>query len=82
MELTILQWIGASTGIIGALLLALNCKHSAWAWVLWIVSGIAWIGFSLISNTYGLLIQHLVFTAINGIGVYNWLIKIPPSPTN
>lgn len=69
------ELIGAGTGIAGAVLLALKCRYSAWAWPLWIVSGVAWIIYAHATNTYGLLAQQVVFTAINLIGTWRWLIQ-------
>lgn len=75
MESFLLQALGASTGVIGALLMAFKSPHKAWAWPLWVISGIAWILFSLTTQAYGLLIQQIVFTLINVFGVWNWLIR-------
>ena len=69
------ELIGAGTGIAGALLLASKCRYSAWAWPLWIISGIAWIVYANATETYGLLIQQAVFTAINLIGTWRWVIQ-------
>ncbi len=69
------ELIGASTGIAGAMLLAIKCRLSAWAWPLWIVSGIAWIVYAQATGTYGLLAQQVVFTAINVMGTWRWLVQ-------
>lgn len=69
------ELIGASTGIAGAILLAIKCRFSAWAWPLWIVSGVAWIVYAQATSTYGLLAQQVVFTTINLIGTWRWLIQ-------
>lgn len=62
------ELIGASTGIAGAILLAIKCRFSAWTWPLWIVYAHA-------TSTYGLLAQQVVFTTINLIGTWRWLIQ-------
>ena len=66
---------GASTGIAGAILLAIKCRFSAWAWPLWIVSGVAWIVYAQATSTYGLMAQQVVFTTINLIGTWRWLVQ-------
>lgn len=71
----LLELLGAGTGIAGAILLACKCRYSAWAWPLWIISGIAWIVYASATKTYGLLAQQAVFTIINLIGTWRWVIQ-------
>lgn len=67
--------IGATTGIAGALMLAVKFRFSAWAWPLWIVSGVAWIVYANTTHAYGLMMQQLVFVTINIIGTWRWLLQ-------
>lgn len=69
------ELLGALTGVAGAVLMASKCRYAGWAFPLWIVSGIAWGVFAISSETYGLVAQQVVFTAINIFGAYRWLAK-------
>lgn len=68
-----IEWVGAITGLAGALLLSLNINASGYGFILFLLSNIAWIIFSLRRRTYGLLVQQLGFTATSIIGVLRWL---------
>ena len=74
-RMTTAELLGAGTGIFGALLLAWRGRLAAWAWVLWIVSSIAWIFYAINVWSIPLLTQQTVFAAINMLGVYRWLIR-------
>lgn len=64
---------GAALGITGALMLALKCRLSAWAWPIWVGSNIAWICYAIPLQAYGLIIQQAVFITINIVGAWQWL---------
>lgn len=74
-RMSMAEVLGAGTGISGALLLAWKGKLAAWAWVLWIVSSVAWIFYAFKVWSIPLLTQQMVFAAINTLGVYRWLIR-------
>jgi nicotinamide riboside transporter PnuC len=67
-----LERLGAAFGIAGALLLALNTPDSKWGWVLFVISNMAWIAFSLKKQCYGLFVQQCVFTATSLIGLVRY----------
>lgn len=75
MAMSEIELLGASTGIAGALLLAWRGRYAAWAWVLWIVSSLAWLTYALKTGSMPLAAQQGVFAAINILGVYRWLIR-------
>ena len=66
-----LEWVAAVAGMAGAALAALYW-HMALAYVLFMVSNVAWIGFSLQRRLRGLLVQQLVFTATSLCGLWTW----------
>ncbi len=70
-----LELLGAGTGIAGALLMAAKCRYSAWAWPVWVISGIAWVLYAGRTDTWGLLAQQVVFTVINIVGLWRWLVQ-------
>lgn len=63
------------TGVVGALMLAIKNRFSPWAWPVWILSNIAGIAWALSTDSYGALIQQVVFLAINIIGTNQWLVS-------
>lgn len=67
--------LAAVTGIAGALLLAWKGKLAPWAWVLWIVSSLAWIVAAHRLGSPPLMAQQIVFACVNILGAYRWLIR-------
>ena len=68
------QPVGTATGVCGALVLAFNLPFSGWGFVLLLVSSLAWMtaGIRMRDTPHTLL--HGVFTVINVLGIYQWLI--------
>ena len=76
--LSILQWFGAVTSVIAAGLVAadLGRKITGWAFVLFVTSSIALIGWGFAQpEATGIGVQNIVMLAINLIGVYQYLIR-------
>ena len=69
---TVLEWIGALLGVIGALLLALNMRFSQWGWVAFLVSNIFLITYTVLTGQWGLLTMQLIFTGTSVLGIYRW----------
>lgn len=69
------EMLGAATGISGAVLLAWRGRLAPWAWVLWIVSSIAWIVAAYRLGSHPLIAQQTIFLCANLLGVYRWLIR-------
>jgi len=69
------EYFGTITGILGALLLAANIRFSPWAFVIYLASCAAWIGFGLLTAAPGLVAMQTVFVCANLLGIYRWLIK-------
>lgn len=76
-----IQVIGTVFGIGGALMLAIKCRMSAWAWPAWIVSNAAWTwyAFHLPETAYGLIAQQVVFGVINVVGTWTWMFRRQPA---
>lgn len=72
-----LQWAGCATGVTGALLLALNTKHSGWGFVLFLISNGFWTAFGIQTNAPGLITTQVIFTATSLLGIYRWLVAVP-----
>jgi len=76
--LTILQWYGAGASVIAAALVALDLgrRITGWAFVLFVTSSIALIGWGFAQpDAKGIGTQNIVMLAINLIGVYQYLIR-------
>lgn len=71
----VLEWIGSICGIAGAVLMARKNRTSALAYPLWIVSSVALVLFAMKTKHSGLFLQQLVFTIINSVGLYHWIVK-------
>lgn len=80
-----LQYYGAAAGLIAALIVSLNlgCRITGWAFVLFVTSSLALIGWGFMSDsTQGIGWQNIGLLAINVIGVYRYLIAgTHPAPT-
>ena len=74
MTLPILKWLGTVAGIGGAVLVALNIPASGWGFVFFLVSSVCWGTAALTIREWSLLLLQGVFTIINLIGIYRWLL--------
>ena len=66
------EYIGCGFGLLGALMLSLNCKHSGWGFVAFLISNVAWITFAVQNGINGLLVMQFGFTITSLIGIYRW----------
>ncbi len=75
--LDILQYYGAGAATIAALLVSLNLgrRWTGWAFVIFVTSSIALIGWGFLNDEgEGIGAQNVVLLVINVIGVYRYLI--------
>lgn len=75
--LTVLQWYGAAAGAVAALIVSLNLgrRPTGWAFVIFVTSSIALIGWGFLNDeSEGIGVQNVILLAINVIGVYRYLI--------
>lgn len=70
----LLEFIGALTGVAGAILLALNIPESGYGFLFFLVSSTALSIFAVQEKLRYLLMMQVVFTVINAVGVYRWLL--------
>ena len=59
--------------VAGALMLALNTKHSGWRFVLFLISNGFWVAFGIQTGAPGLVVTQVSFTATSVLGIYRWL---------
>ncbi|MDR2837756.1 MAG: hypothetical protein LBV49_04185 [Azonexus sp.] len=69
---SLLQWFGCAFGLLGALLVATNCRFSRWGFVAYLFSNAAWIAYSILIGAPGLLLQQVGFSITSLIGVWRW----------
>jgi hypothetical protein len=68
----IMEWAGCILGLLGAVLLAVNCRVSRWGWVAYLLSNAAWIGYSIHAGANGLLLQQVFLIITNIVGLRRW----------
>lgn len=75
--LTLIQWNGCASGVLGSCLLALHNRYSGLGFVFFLISNLFWIAFALATQTPGLLTQQAFFTLTSVLGIWNWLVRRP-----
>lgn len=70
-----LEVFSATTGLGGALLLAMKNRYAAWTWPVWLLSNLGWIAFGLLHQHMGLVAQNLGFVITSCIGVWVWIVN-------
>ncbi len=76
--LQVLQWYGAGASVIAAGLVALDLgrRITGWAFVLFVTSSVALIGWGFVQpDAKGIGAQNILMLVINVIGVYQYLIR-------
>lgn len=67
--------IGTILVIVGAMLLAINNDDfSKYGYILFFLSSVIWAYIGYIQKEKELLVMQVVFTIINILGIYNWLL--------
>ena len=69
-----LKWFGTVVGVAGALLLAINIPQSGWGFVLFLGSSVSWGLAGLKMKEPSIWTLHGVFTMVNLVGIYRWVI--------
>ncbi|WP_411817883.1 hypothetical protein [Hyphococcus sp. DH-69] len=77
MPVDLIQWAATFTGIAAASLVAahISTRVTGIAFIIFTFSSTLWITFAFIENENGLLLQNIVLTAINVIGIYRYLLR-------
>ncbi|WP_239805940.1 hypothetical protein [Croceicoccus hydrothermalis] len=77
MITTILEWFGALGTIAAAALIAsdLGRRVTGWAFVLFTVVSVAWIGAGMLGNNTPIALQNVVMFFVNGWGVWQYLLN-------
>lgn len=72
-----LEWFAALGAIVAAGLIAadLGRKVTGWAFVLFVVVSLAWVAAGIANRTWPLVIQNGLLLAVNGWGVWQFLLS-------
>lgn len=73
-----LEPTGAALGILGALLIATNTSVSHLGWVPFVMSSLMLTVFYKTKGHRYLLVMSLVYTGINCLGLYRWVLAPTP----
>lgn len=65
-------WMGSLTGIIGAILVAMNFEFSKFGYLFFLFSSITWAIQARKNKDNSLIVLNIVFTIINTMGIYKW----------
>lgn len=68
---TILEYSALTIGTIGTLLWALG-KNQFLVSILWMVSALLWIAFSLLHQHYGLTIRDVIGVTLYSVGIHTY----------
>jgi len=67
-----LKTVGEVGGILGALMIATNTDISAFGFIAFTISSVAWTFTAWRMKEYELMRMSFVFTLINILGIYRW----------
>jgi len=70
----LLKYIGEIGGIVGALMVATNTDLSAYGYIFFTSSSVAWTIAAFFMKEWSLMRMSIAFTLINFIGVYQWMV--------
>lgn len=76
---SLVELLGAATGLAGAYLIAIQHRWSRWAFVIWLASNVMWAAFAWGEGHWFLFLQSTGFAIINLRGVKSWF-KAPAAP--
>lgn len=68
----VLEWSGTITSAIAAIMIALKIDISAWGFVVFMISGMFWIGFGIQKKAYGFILLQLILIGIDILGIWRW----------
>lgn len=77
-----IEWFASISGMIAALMISWDHSRqiTGYGLVLFCTTSIAWIAAGMINGQAPLAIQNVVLLAINGFGVYRYLIRKKEEP--
>lgn len=70
-----LEWVGATSGILGAAMIASHSRFSPYGWISFLISSASMAGFGYLTQAWGLLLLESCFVLTNLLGLWRGLIK-------
>lgn len=80
--LTVLQWYGASAGVIAAAMVSMDLgrRMTGLAFVIFVTSSVALIAWGFLNDeATGIGVQNIILLLINCLGVYRYLVREAPA---
>ena len=73
----IVRWFASISGMVAALLVALDLgkRDTGWAMLLFCGSAVAWIAGAVLMKDWALGTQNIVLLGIDAVGVYRYLVR-------
>ena len=65
--------IGAATGISASLMIALNLDLEVAAFIIFIISDLAWIYVGIKKQMKSLFYMSIFFAIVGAVGIFNWI---------
>ncbi|PQA85641.1 hypothetical protein [Hyphococcus luteus] len=77
----VIQWTASLSAIVAASLIAahISQKVTGIAFIIFTASSLMWVYFGAAENDHGLVVQNVVLTGINLLGIYRYLIRSKPA---
>ena len=69
-----LKWVGTATGVLGALMLALNIPLSGRGWALFLISSLSRTLAGAVMKDMSLVVLQFAIVVVDMIGGWRWLI--------
>lgn len=73
--MSVIEFIAAFFGVLGALLVACNGRFAGWGFVAFFASNVGWLYFSFTDGHLWMFGQQIAFTATSLTGIYVWLVR-------
>lgn len=70
----IASWVGSLSGPMGAVLLAANIRASKYGYILFTLSSVLMCVAAYTKGDNPVLVQNVLFSLINGFGLYRWVL--------
>lgn len=81
LAITAFKWVASISGIVAALMVALDSgrRVTGWGFVIFVGSSVAWIVGACLTKDGALGTQNAVLLAVNLFGVYRYLFRADPA---
>ena len=67
------EWSGASFGVLGALLVAMQVRASGFGFLAYAASNICFMAFAIAGRHWGVFTMNCIFLVLAFVGFYRWV---------